>query len=138
KLSDEEFIKAGNFTVSDTEKLLKTVPLMKDRAQTFAEARAMLDGELSCLFTTPSLDLPTLAAKEPEGSPGFTKEALEGLRKPLEALQEGVSSEAAKEALMPHADRNPKEKGGRGALLWPLRYALSGAEKSPDPFTLVS
>jgi len=23
-------------------------------------------------------------------------------------------------------------------VLWPLRYALSGQEKSPDPFTLVS
>ena len=29
-------------------------------------------------------------------------------------------------------------KGGRGAVLWPLRYSLSGAERSPDPFTLIS
>ena len=26
---------------------------------------------------------------------------------------------------------------GRGETLWPLRVALSGKEKSPDPFTLV-
>ena len=26
---------------------------------------------------------------------------------------------------------------GRGAVLWPLRVALSGKEKSPDPFTLI-
>ena len=25
---------------------------------------------------------------------------------------------------------------GRGDVLWPLRYALSGRDKSPDPFTL--
>jgi hypothetical protein len=25
---------------------------------------------------------------------------------------------------------------GRGEVLWPLRVALSGLEKSPDPFTI--
>ena len=28
------------------------------------------------------------------------------------------------------------EKEGRGEVLWPMRYALSGRDKSPDPFTL--
>lgn len=27
---------------------------------------------------------------------------------------------------------------GRGAVLWPLRYALTGLERSPDPFTVAS
>lgn len=27
---------------------------------------------------------------------------------------------------------------GRGAVLWPLRYALSGKERSPDPFVIAS
>ncbi len=40
---------------------------------------------------------------------------------------------------MPFADaEEAKGKGGRGAVLWPLRYALSGQERSPDPFTLIS
>lgn len=30
------------------------------------------------------------------------------------------------------------EKEGRGQVLWPLRYALSGKDKSPDPFQLAS
>lgn len=29
------------------------------------------------------------------------------------------------------------EKEGKGEVLWPLRYSLSGKEKSPDPFTLL-
>lgn len=29
------------------------------------------------------------------------------------------------------------EKEGKGEVLWPLRYALSGKEKSPDPFSLI-
>jgi glutamyl/glutaminyl-tRNA synthetase len=28
------------------------------------------------------------------------------------------------------------ESVGRGSVLWPMRFALSGREKSPDPFTL--
>ncbi len=38
-----------------------------------------------------------------------------------------------KSSIMPYADEQ-----GRGAVLWPLRVALSGREKSPDPFTIVS
>ena len=29
------------------------------------------------------------------------------------------------------------EEKGKGDILWPLRYALSGKEKSPDPKTLL-
>jgi glutamyl-tRNA synthetase len=36
-----------------------------------------------------------------------------------------------KEALWPFAEHE-----GRGVVLWPLRVALSGVEKSPDPFAL--
>ena len=58
---------------------------------------------------------------------------------PIKALLEGASAEAVKQAIMPLADaEEQKGKGGRGAVLWPLRYALSGQERSPDPFTLIS
>jgi hypothetical protein len=33
---------------------------------------------------------------------------------------------------MPYADQE-----GRGNVLWPLRVALSGKDKSPDPFTII-
>lgn len=47
--------------------------------------------------------------------------------------------EEAKTLLMPLADEaEARGKGGRGAVLWPLRYALSGQQRSPDPFTLVA
>jgi len=36
-----------------------------------------------------------------------------------------------KAAIMPYADRE-----GRKEVLWPMRYALSGRDKSPDPFFL--
>lgn len=41
------------------------------------------------------------------------------------------NKETVKEAIWPYA-----EEVGRGDILWPMRYALSGVDKSPDPFTL--
>lgn len=139
KLSDEDFITRGNLSAPDTEKLRKLVPLLKERAQTFKEAQDMLSGELSCLFSEPALDRAKLVLKEPADRPGMTKSALESLPEAIGALPEGVSAEAVKDTLMPLADaEEAKGKGGRGAVLWPLRYALSGAERSPDPFSLIS
>ncbi len=117
----------------------KAVPLLKERAQTFGQARELLAGELSCLFNEPSLDREKLLLKELSDRSGIAKSALEGLVEPLNALPQDVSAEAVREAIMPLADaEEARGKGGRGAVLWPLRYALSGQERSPDPFTLIS
>lgn len=139
KLSTEEFISLGNLRAPDTEKLHMAIPLLKDRSRTFREAQEMLSGELSCLFTKPAIARESLISKEPSDRPGMTKSALESLSEAIKGLPAGVSIEAVKEALMPLANaEEAKGKGGRGAVLWPLRYALSGQERSPDPFTLVS
>lgn len=134
KLSDADFLKQLAADIPTA-----VIPLLKERAKTFGEARELLSGELSCLFNTPSVDPSQLAKKELPDTPGMTKTALKTLLEAVKALPEGLSPEAVKEALMPLADtEEAKAKGGRGALLWPLRYALSGAERSPDPFTLIS
>lgn len=141
KLSDDDFI-----TMSDLGKLalrsdivLKVVPLLKERAKTFKEAREMLTGELSCFFNKPELDKNLLLAKEPPERPGIAVSALKGILEPLKALPKDVSAEVVKTTIMPFADaEEAKGKGGRGAVLWPLRYALSGVERSPDPFTIIS
>ncbi|MDP1689769.1 MAG: glutamate--tRNA ligase family protein [bacterium] len=149
-LSDDDFLAhlearppsaelGGLASKLNPEKLRKTVPLLKERAQTFEQAREALFGELSCFFNEPKIDQNQLIAKEPPDRPGMTKTVLEGLVGAIKALSGGISSDAVKEALMPLANtEEAKGKGGRGAVLWPLRYALSGQERSPDPFTIVS
>ena len=138
-LSTDDFISRGNLTAGDAEMLRKAVPLLKERTHTFGEAREMLRGELSCLFHEPVLDRNKLLAKELSERPGIAKLALEALISPINGLQEGATAEEVKVVLMPIADAQEAEaKGGRGAVLWPLRYALSGQERSPDPFTLIS
>lgn len=140
KLSDAEYALQINHLYQNTSRILeKATPLLKERAHTFSEARELLDGELSCLFNAPSLDSARLTTKELGDAPGMTKTALKNLLEAVKALPEGLIPEAIKEAILPLADEaEAKGKGGRGAILWPLRYALSGAERSPDPFTLIS
>lgn len=140
KLSDEAYAAAVHGMEGfASDALHKVVPLLKERAQTFAEARAMLEGELLCIFEKPKLDQQTLLAKEPADRPGTAKMALQSVLEAISGLPEGISADAVKEVVMPLADaEEEKGKGGRGAVLWPLRYALSGQERSPDPFTLIA
>ena len=59
-----------------------------------------------------------------------TRERLAEVKKLLENLSAGLfKKEDVKTAVWPYA-----EKEGRGEVLWPTRVALSGKEKSPDPF----
>jgi glutamyl-tRNA synthetase len=136
-LSDEEYLLKGNFETTDENRLKKAVHLLKERAHTFGEARDMLTGELSCLFLRPSYQKELLLQKEPATAPGFTLEVLASLLPIIDSISDVATVEEIKECIMHFADANPKENGGRGAVLWPLRYALSGQERSPDPFSLI-
>jgi glutamyl-tRNA synthetase len=139
QLSDEEYLAEGNkiglLEAPDQERLTKAIPLLKERAHTYAEAQELLTTELSCLFLRPTLQLDLLLQKEPMA--GFTRATLAELLAVVEDLPENSGLEESKLPLMVIGDANPKENGGRGAVLWPLRYALSGQERSPDPFSLI-
>lgn len=138
KLSDEDFVATGKLVASDAAKLTKVIPLLKERARTFAEAREMLTGELGGLFMTLTLDRTQILAKEPSGDAAAAVTHLQKALDIIGSLAEMPTVEEAKATLMAYADTIGKEQGGRGAVLWPLRYALSGQVKSPDPFTLIS
>mgnify|MGYP001615106334 CR=1 FL=1 len=139
ELSVDDFITRGALQANDTKKLRAAIPLLKERTHTFDEAQKMLLGELSCLFSEPALERNKLLAKEPKERPNITTSLLNALLTPLEDLPTDASADAVKNVLMPLADAQEAQgKGGRGAVLWPLRYALSGQERSPDPFTLIS
>ena len=141
KLSDEEFIERLTDTkeMPPLSNIPKIVSLLKERARTFGEAREMLRGELSFFFSPPALDKVGLLAKEPADWSGVAKSGLEGAREALGALGSDVSAEVVKDTLMPLVDAAERGgKGGRGAILWALRYALSGLEKSPDPFAIIA
>jgi nondiscriminating glutamyl-tRNA synthetase len=117
-----------------TELLHKLVPSIMERIDKFADVRTMAEtGELGFFFARPTL------TKESLGFKGITEsETREHLTKALDIIT-GISEsdwniDGLKAAVMVYADSLPK----RGPALHPLRYSLSGLERSPDPFTIAS
>jgi len=128
KLSDADYVTQLGQEVSPA-----VVSVLKERANTFGEARELLATELGFLFAAPKVDKAILLSKEK--TPGTTAAYLSTFEAQLAGMGDTVTLDAAKDAIMPVADRSEE---GRGPVLHPLRYALSGAERSPDPFTLIS
>lgn len=132
-LPDTDFVNHLDARGKDAQMVLNAVPLLKDRAKTFKEAGEMLSGELGCLFTAPTLQKESLIAKEAPDAQGTTAMHLTAVLSRINSLSPTPSPSEVKESIMPYADT-----AGRAQVLWPLRYALSGQERSPDPFTLIA
>lgn len=111
------------------EKLNKILLVVKERIEKFSDIKVMAEaGELSYFFDMPEYSKEKLVWKD---------EAQEKAKKYLEKISEmlsGVddfSAENVKNILWDFATEQ-----GRGSVLWPMRFALSGRDKSPDPFVL--
>jgi len=110
----------------------RVLPLVKERAHTLGEA-AELYKEYDFLNGTISYSSSLLLnhGKIP------SDKASQHLRHVAQLFEhipdEGFTAEQLKSIVWPYADRE-----GRGDVLWPLRAALSGKEKSPDPFTIAA
>jgi glutamyl-tRNA synthetase len=136
-LTDDEYVERGAFEIQDHAQFRKIIPLLKERAHTFGEARNMLAGELAFIYNQPSLKRELLMSKEVAGVTLSTRKGLEQSLTIVQTLSDFPTTEEVKSSLMTYADTILKEEGGRGAVLWPIRYALSGQERSPDPFTII-
>lgn len=129
RLSDEEYAaRLSAFAGADADTRL--VPLIKERAQTLKEAQDMLlteFGFLQGVSYEPALLLNKgkIAASDASKHLQAVSEILQGI------ADEDFTALRVKDAVWPYADQE-----GRGLVLWPLRVALSGREKSPDPFTI--
>ncbi len=107
------------------------VPLMRERIQTFGELKEMdANGEFSFYAEAPSYEPSGLIPKKDE--PSTTKAHLERILELVQTLAaDDWHDKAVKDAVWPYA-----EEKGRGSVLWPFRYALSGRDRSPDPFAI--
>lgn len=110
----------------------KTLPVIIDHIATFGEVSVLAEaGEYDYFFEDPVYDPMKLLWKDENEK----SKATQKLDKTF-ALLNGIDDtfftpETIKAALWEYAT-----EAGRGSVLWPMRYALSGREKSPDPFTL--
>ncbi|MES2930255.1 MAG: glutamate--tRNA ligase [Patescibacteria group bacterium] len=94
------------------------------------------EGELAYFFGKPTYDKETLffkSSKIPEDDKyRILSSYLSHVTDLLGAISDtNFTKEHIKETLWPYA-----EEVGRGDILWPMRFALSGRDKSPDPFVL--
>ncbi|MEK7585265.1 MAG: glutamate--tRNA ligase family protein [Patescibacteria group bacterium] len=107
-------------------KLLRILPLVRERLTTIAKLDELVAGEGEFAYFFHSPDYPRELLK--------TQAHLPKLRALLSELTEGeFTPEKIKATIMPYAD-----SVGRGEVLWPMRVALTGRERSADPFTVAA
>jgi glutamyl-tRNA synthetase len=132
--TNEEIGKRLPKNLEDKKIIEKVSRLVSERINVWSDIDKMLsDGDLQYFFEKPDLDKKMIVWKKG----GTEKEAKDNLSKVQTLLKEisenDFITENLNKKIMPYA-----EKAGKGNVLWPLRVALSGKEKSPDPFTLLS
>lgn len=116
------------------DKLQAILPIIFDHITNFGQIRAMANaGELDFYFKAPVYAKERLFWKDETDSQmiiarlSHTKDLFASL------AEDQFTIPKLKGVLWDYS-----EKEGRGQVLWPLRYALSGREKSPDPFQLAA
>lgn len=103
-----------------------------ERVSTSGEIKDMEEaGEFAFFIEKPVLD-PALLVWKKEPDSLRTKVHLEKVAALLSSLDAtDFFKTRIMETILPYA-----EEAGKGSVLWPLRYALTGRERSPDPFTV--
>jgi glutamyl-tRNA synthetase len=104
-----------------------------ERISHFGEVKALIEaGEIDFYLDRPKINKEQLYWKN-EQDPLQIRRRLERVSTLIASLPSKNTPDEVKAALWSYA-----EEEGRGQVLWPTRVALSGKEKSPDPFTLVA
>jgi len=112
----------------------KLVPIILERISKWSDVEEMnRAGELDLFFHSPAISKEKLVFKNssPEKTSANLKLAIDALNS---LSEKDFSADHIKNALMSIALNLEK----RGELLHPVRYALSGRDKSPDPFIIAS
>lgn len=115
--------------------LEKITPIIVERVQKWSDLTEMLkSGELDYVFTRPAIDKEKLKWKD-EADFENTKAHLEKTVEQFSPLSDAdwENVDALKNSVWDYATEK-----GRGAVLWPIRFALTGKEKSPDSFIVAS
>jgi nondiscriminating glutamyl-tRNA synthetase len=121
------------FKTGDDE-ILKLKNIIIERINVFADLKSLIEaGDFDCFFNEPDIvDINKINWKNI--SVLETKKHLESI---LILIKDSDSQifqdiDKIKKIIWDYAEKN-----GKGNVLWPIRYILSGKEKSPDPFTLI-
>lgn len=142
-LSDHDFLHHVEENISpDLKKLPKynhnmlerILPLVRERTEKFSDIKEMADnGELEYYFEQPGYFADKLLWRDDkdisvsEKHLGKVKELI------ADIPEDSFDIDTIKGMVWEYATEQ-----GRGSVLWPLRYSLSGMDRSPDPFELAA
>lgn len=136
KLDDETFLKEASAYLPEwlstkSPKMKKLLPVLKDKISSFTEIGEMFGSNGELRFVNVLTDYkPEMLLWKKNPDKNAAKSHLEELKKLVTAVaEEKFNALEIKGAVWSYA-----ESKGRGDVLWPLRVALTGQEKSPDPF----
>lgn len=110
------------------------IKLIQERINVFSEIKSLLskNGEFGHLIFDISITDYSKAIWK-DTNIEHTREYLKHI---IEVLETKADSEFIASVLKDSIWEYATEKG-RGSVLWPIRYLLSGLDKSPDPFTIM-
>lgn len=113
-----------------TERFQRMTSVVLERYHSQKEIReAVAVGEYAYIFDRPTTEVSKLQWKSDQEPAAV----LPRLKRVVELLSQAsfATPEDIKSVIFPYA-----EEVGKGEVLWPYRMALTGKEKSPDPFTV--
>ncbi len=139
QISDDEFLKNILPYLSkyspDTKKVLKMRDVILERINVFSDVEKMVSaGDFDYFFNTldeGSYESTKLIWKKSDKE--TTTRHLKEILSILLEFDEEIDPVEDREKIWDYAEKN-----GKGDVLWPLRYSLSGRDRSPDPFVLLS
>ncbi len=107
--------------------------IIKERINKWGDLQDISDNELVWILNIDNINIEKIVWKK--STKEETKKHLISIQEILKLIPESVWSEGdkdnIKEAIWEYVESN-----GRGDVLWPMRYGLTGSEKSTDPFTV--
>ncbi len=122
----------------ENEILIKITPIILERISKWGDIKNIVEiGEFDYFWQKPicvKSELIWRSLRDDANGANLTKDSLEKIVSLIQNIKEtDFTMDNTKTAIWPLA-----EDRGKGEVLWPMRFALSGKEKSPDPFVLAS
>ncbi len=113
-------------------RLQKLIPTIRERINVGDEVTLeCTKGEYDFAFTAPAVTAEHIKWKN-DATPRETLPRLQKLAEIVSRIPEESTPEEVKRYIWDYAVEQ-----GKGEVLWPLRVALTGKDKSPDPFTII-
>ncbi len=116
-----------------TDRVMRILPVIRERVSvSFEITQWGEEGEYDFAFAQPAHD-PALIKWKNDETPRMALPRLQKLAEIISTIPENADPESIKERIWDYAT-----EVGKGEVLWPLRVSLTGRERSPDPFTVIS